>query len=266
MDRKALKLDSKSLLNAHFKFFFLLFLPVFILEFVGGYIYAPKEELYDINGEPIWTGAQTFGMILILLGSLVAIGVAFICIDAMRQKLTYDQPLQKSMTILNNVDYFLGTIVIYIIEQVLIILWMILLIIPGLIKAVAYSQALYIYRDAVDRGEKISYLDAITRSRQLMDGHKWDYFVMALSFIGWGLLVGITLGIAAIWVQPYMQLSFANFYRELVDEHEAQVHQEADRINVTPAATSGNQPTTTNDSSHQSDNESNDDSDDSSNQ
>ncbi|MEY2376440.1 DUF975 family protein [Lentilactobacillus buchneri] len=58
------------------------------------------------------------------------------------------------------------------------------------------------YRDAVDRGEKISYLDAITRSRQLMDGHKWDYFVMALSFIGWGLLVGITLGIAAIWVQP----------------------------------------------------------------
>ncbi|MEY2347661.1 hypothetical protein AB7O20_01070 [Lentilactobacillus buchneri] len=97
MDRKALKLDSKSLLNAHFKFFFLLFLPVFILEFVGGYIYAPKEELYDINGEPIWTSAQTFGMILILLGSLVAIGVAFICIDAMRQKLTYDQPLQKSI-------------------------------------------------------------------------------------------------------------------------------------------------------------------------
>ena len=54
---------------------------------------------------------------------------------------------------------------------------------------------------------------------------------MSLSFIGWGLLVLVTLGIAAIWVQPYMSLSFANFYRELVDEQNAQTLSAADNIN-----------------------------------
>jgi uncharacterized membrane protein len=54
-----------------------------------------------------------------------------------------------------------------------------------------------------------------------MDGHKWEYFVMSLSFIGWGLLVAFTAGIAAIWVQPYMVLSFANFYNELIEQQTA---------------------------------------------
>lgn len=253
MDRKALKLDSKSLLNAHFKFFFLLFLPVFVLEFIGGFMYAPREEYNaQLNSDmPVWTGQQTLGMIIILLGSLIAMGVAFIAIDAMRQKLTYEQPLQKSMTIFNNVDYFLGTIVIYIIEQVFIFLWMLLLFIPGVIKAIAYSQAFYVYRDAVDSGEKMSYLDAITESRKLMGGHKWDYFVMELSFIGWGLLVVVTLGIAAIWVQPYMVLSFGNFYRELIDEKD---HPEtlADTLTAQPTNPSNDQPATPDNSNDQS--------------
>ncbi|WP_243686372.1 DUF975 family protein [Lentilactobacillus rapi] len=89
-------------------------------------------------------------------------------------------------------------------------------------QAFSYSQAYYIYRDAIDHGEQIGYLDAITRSRQLMDGHKWEYFVMILSFIGWGLVVLITFGIAAIWVQPYYTLSFANFYNELADQQTVQ--------------------------------------------
>jgi uncharacterized membrane protein len=235
MNRKALKLDAKSLLNAHFKFFFLLFLPVFILEFIAGYMSAPKTdysvELNATTATPVWTGQQTFGTVVSILSALITIGVAFICIDAMRQKLTYEKPFSKSMTIFDNVDYFLGAIIIYIIQAIFVFLWMLLLIIPGIIKSLAYSQSYYIYRDAVDHGEKISYLDAITRSRKLMDGHKWEYFVMSLSFIGWGLLVLVTLGIAAIWVQPYMSLSFANFYRELVDEQNAQTLSAADNIN-----------------------------------
>ncbi len=69
MNRAALKLDAKSLLNAHFKFFFLLFLPVFILELVGGFMSAPREDYYDaqLNANmPVWSGEQTLGTILIL--------------------------------------------------------------------------------------------------------------------------------------------------------------------------------------------------------
>lgn len=154
----------------------------------------------------------------------------------MRQKLEYEQPLQKSFTIFTNGDYFLGTLLIDILMWIFIFLWSLLLFIPGMIKSLAYSQAIYIYRDAIDRGERIGFLEAITQSCELMDGHKWELFVMQLSFLGWALLVVVTAGIAGIWVLPYSTLSFANYYNELVIQQNAEIASKAKNIsgNSTP--------------------------------
>ena len=48
-----------------------------------------------------------------------------------------------------------------------------------------------------------------------MQGHKWELFVLELSFILWILLGIVTLGIALIYVEPYMQLTFTNFYHNI---------------------------------------------------
>ena len=90
-------------------------------------------------------------------------------------------------------------------------LWSLLLYIPGIIKALSYSMALYILAENPD----MPALEAIDRSKKMMDGHKMDLFVLYLSFIGWGLLCGITFGIAAIWVIPYMQATMTNAYNYL---------------------------------------------------
>ena len=58
-------------------------------------------------------------------------------------------------------------------------------------------------------------LDCINESKQMTEGHKAELFVLGLSFIGWILLCYITLGIAAIWVGPYMQLTYTNVYNSL---------------------------------------------------
>ena len=87
-------------------------------------------------------------------------------------------------------------------------LWALLLIIPGIIKWHAYSMTFFIL--AENKG--MSVLEAITLSRKMMDGHKMDLFRLNLSFIGWFLLVGITFGIAGIWVIPYCCATMANFY------------------------------------------------------
>ncbi len=42
-----------------------------------------------------------------------------------------------------------------------------------------------------------------------------DLFVLSLSFIGWMLACIVTLGIAGIWVVPYMRVTFANAYQSL---------------------------------------------------
>ena len=57
-----------------------------------------------------------------------------------------------------------------------------------------------------------SALECINESKRMTEGHKMDLFVLGLSFIGWELVCAITFGIATIWVQPYMQTTYANAY------------------------------------------------------
>ena len=59
---------------------------------------------------------------------------------------------------------------------------------------------------------KIDAMAAIKESKEIMNGHKMDYFVLQLSFIGWAILATITFGIGYLWLTPYMATTNANFY------------------------------------------------------
>lgn len=90
-------------------------------------------------------------------------------------------------------------------------LWSLLLIIPGFIKAISYSMSFYILAE----NPGMTATEAINESKEIMNGHKMDYFVLCLSFIPWILLVGVTLGIAGIYVIPYMKLTYTDFYHNI---------------------------------------------------
>ena len=106
---------------------------------------------------------------------------------------------------------FVKSILLYLLMGIFIALWSLLLVIPGIIKGFSYAMAPYILAE----NPEMSPLDAITESKRMMHGHKFDLFVLYLSFIAWIFLVYITLGIAAIYVGPYMELTVANFYKSL---------------------------------------------------
>lgn len=65
---------------------------------------------------------------------------------------------------------------------------------------------------------EIGATDAITASRKLMQGHKWEYFVLQLSFVGWGILAVCTAGIGFLWLAPYIQATNAAYYRQLAGD------------------------------------------------
>lgn len=96
-------------------------------------------------------------------------------------------------------------------KNLYIVLWTLLFIVPGLIKTYSYAMTPFILADHPEMTAK----EAITASRKLMDGHKGELFVLGLSFFGWGLLCLITLGIASLWVTPYINAAYAAFYRRL---------------------------------------------------
>lgn len=93
-------------------------------------------------------------------------------------------------------------------------LWSLLLVIPGIIKGIGYSMTPFIMADNPD----MSASDAITASTELMKGHKGDLFVLGLTFIGWELLCLLTLGIGYLWLNPYMNATYAAFYRQILRE------------------------------------------------
>lgn len=93
-------------------------------------------------------------------------------------------------------------------------LWTLLLIIPGIIKSLAYAMTPFILAE----NPEIAAYDAIKLSEKMMMGHKWDLFVLCLSFIGWFILACLTFGIGFLWLTPYVQLSLCEFYEDLKAE------------------------------------------------
>jgi uncharacterized membrane protein len=106
---------------------------------------------------------------------------------------------------------FTDTLVLTILMRIFIFLWSLLLFVPGVIKAISYSQAYYILAEHPEMSGK----EALDASIEMMDGHKMDYFVLLLSFIPWLLLCTITCGLAVLYVYPYMDATLVNFYQTI---------------------------------------------------
>ncbi len=88
-------------------------------------------------------------------------------------------------------------------------LWTLLFIVPGIIKGYEYRMIPYILAE----NPGIDYRDAFAASRQMMDGNKWNAFVLDLSFLGWNFLSVFTCGILSIfYVGPYVFMTNAELY------------------------------------------------------
>lgn len=114
----------------------------------------------------------------------------------------------------NDYGRVLGTMLLM---AVYVILWTLLLIVPGIVKAYSYALTPYILKDRPD----LKYNGAIEESMRLMNGHKMQRFLLDLSFIGWALLCILTLGIGFLWLTPYAETSRAAFYKDLVKDDPA---------------------------------------------
>lgn len=90
--------------------------------------------------------------------------------------------------------------------------WSLLFVIPGIIKSYEYLMVPYLLAE----NPNLTKEQAFSLSKQMMMGHKWDTFVLELSFIGWDILSGFTLGILSVfYVTPYKKLTEAALYEQL---------------------------------------------------
>lgn len=110
---------------------------------------------------------------------------------------------------------FVKIIGVTILMGLIIMLGYICFIIPGIILTLSYSLVPII----LIKKPELGIVETLKYSREKMQGHKLDTFVLGLSFIGWAILGTLTFGILYIWLYPYMQLTFTKFYLNILGEN-----------------------------------------------
>lgn len=193
MDRSELKLKAKERLNGKYKDAILVLLIPSLISFGLGFI----EGFFELG---------LIGDILsIVVSALIGFGTVSYYLKVSRNdSVDYKEIFSKT-------DMFLSYIGITLLVGLFIILWGLLFIIPGIIAALNYSLVYYIKLDNPELGV----MEVLNKSKQMINGHRWEYLVLGLSFIGWAILGVFTLGILYFWLIPYMEVTYANFYNNL---------------------------------------------------
>lgn len=106
---------------------------------------------------------------------------------------------------------FVRAFLLWFTNTILVALWSILFVIPGIIKQFAYSMSFYILRD----NPELDFNEARKQSIAMMRGNKWRLFCLNFSFIGWYILSVFTFGLLMFWVAPYMEAAKFAFYESI---------------------------------------------------
>lgn len=94
-------------------------------------------------------------------------------------------------------------------KQLYTFFWSLLFVFPGIIKSYEYRMIPYLLAE----NPYMSTDEAFARSRSMMDGEKWNAFVLDLSFIGWNILSSLTLGLVGLfYVAPYQAYTDMELY------------------------------------------------------
>jgi len=125
-------------------------------------------------------------------------------------RLSKNQPIATS-NLFEGFNHFGIAVSAAILMGIFTVLWGLLLIVPGIIAAISYSQTFYILAE----NPSMSGMEAIEKSKEMMQGHKARFFGLVISFIGWFLLALLSAGIGFLWLSPYFHLTLTQFYQDL---------------------------------------------------
>ena len=141
-----------------------------------------------------------------LIAGPLAVGGAFFALNIVREQAAKTDDLFFGFN--NNLG---NSILAYLLVFVFVFIGFVLLIIPGIIVALAFSQTWFILAE----NPSMDSYDAIIKSKNMMNGYKWQYFKIGLRLFGLGLLCILTLGIGFLWLLPYQYVVYAKFYEEV---------------------------------------------------
>lgn len=147
-----------------------------------------------------------YSIVRFVIGGAIELGENRYCIDLLTRE---HEPEFK--TLFSRFSIFGKALGLQLLTGIFILLWSLLLIVPGMIAAYRYALAPYLMAEDPEMGV----MESIEKSKELMKGNKWRLFCLQMSFIGWNLLSVLTLDILSLWIRPYSNVATAAFYLEV---------------------------------------------------
>lgn len=159
-------------------------------------------------------------IIISIIGTAFSMGIkAFICnpfeVGCKNYLITNDRPDNSLKKIFVSFkENYINAVFSLFIRDLYVFLWCLLFIIPGIVKSYEYRMVPYILAE----NPNMKRYEAFELSKKMMKGQKWNAFVLDLSFIGWFILSGLTLGLLGLlYVKPYKYQTDAELYKALKD-------------------------------------------------
>ena len=173
--------------------------------------YSAYEEVY--NYQQAYENIENASLIPLIIFPIVILGTGVFVIAEAKYYLVFTarQGNAPFSVFLESFNLWWRGVLTYLWYYLWVSLWSCLFVIPGIVKALAYSQTFFI----VAENPHISVRKAMRLSIAMTKGYKGDLFVLGLSFIGWALLSTLTLYIGFLWLSPYINATLVNTYRFL---------------------------------------------------
>lgn len=205
LNRPAIKAEAKSFIGQNARWWKMTLATIAIYLISGGFsIYVNIATVINRDDPSPTVGYSSSIITLLLIPFTIAASGYYL------NHIRGFNPEWKSLY-KEGIDNYGSYLVTGVLVNVFTVLWSLLFVVPGIIKAIAYSQAKYVIHD----NPRLKGKEAIEISKRMTNGFKGDLFSMYLSFIGWYILVGLTGGILSIYVTPYVETTSAMYYENL---------------------------------------------------
>ena len=171
----------------------------------GGWL--PELNAFIVgSGIYMMIAALIMAAVFFVLGSVISLGYSRFNLDLVDRSKEPD-----ISTLFGFFPHWKNAAIAKLLETVYVFLWSLLFIIPGIIASYSYAMIPYIQAEHPEMTPG----DVLARSKEMMEGNRWRLFCLQFSFIGWGILSSLTLGIGNLWLTPYKQAATAAFYRDV---------------------------------------------------
>lgn len=182
-------------------------------EFAGQTVYStatginPQFSAIIAGGVTLLVAAAlVMAVVYFILGSIIKVGYSRFNLDLVDR--------QKEAELSTMFGYFprwRTTAMAELLQFVYVLLWSLLFVIPGIIAGYSYAMTGFILAEHPEMSAR----EALSRSKEMMEGNRWRLFCLEFSFVGWVILCAFTLGIGNLFLTPYRAAAKAAFYRDL---------------------------------------------------